>query len=374
MLRQPTGSIVTEALLKQYEYDAIETCAADGTCSLSCPVGIDTGKLIKDLRTRQHGERGEKSALKAAEHWSTVERGARAGLRVGRMVGDSSMGALTGLARNAVGQELIPAWGEAMPGPAGPMPASGSAGSAAAVYFPACVNRIFGNPRAQADGPSLPQALLSVSARAGKPLFIPPDVAGNCCATPWASKGYEQGQAHMARKVAASVLRWTHNGRLPLVVDASSCTLGLISEVPAALGERERAAFEQVQIVDSIAWVHDSLLEHLEVRRKLPSVAVHPPCAASHLGLSEQLASVVRALADEVIAPDVPTCCGTAGDRGLLHPELPAAAMSASSAELAERSPSACVCSNRTCEIGLTQASGRDFGSFVLLLERLTRG
>jgi D-lactate dehydrogenase len=42
-------------------------------------------------------------------------------------------------------------------------------------------------------------------------------------------------------------------------------------------------------------------------------------------------------------------------------------------AELADAAPSACLCSNRTCEIGLTQATGRDYGSFVLLLEELTR-
>jgi D-lactate dehydrogenase len=41
--RQPAGSPLREALLEEYEYDAIETCAADGTCRLACPVGIDTG-------------------------------------------------------------------------------------------------------------------------------------------------------------------------------------------------------------------------------------------------------------------------------------------------------------------------------------------
>ncbi len=74
-----------------------------------------------------------------------------------------------------------------------------------------------------------------------------------------------------------------------------------------------------------------------------------------------------------MIEPTNPTCCGTAGDRGLLHPELPAAAMGPAVEELAGAAPSACVCSNRTCEIGLSEATGRSFGSFVLLLEALTR-
>src|SRR5207302_2774329 len=77
---------------------------------------------------------------------------------------------------------------------------------AAAVYFPACVNRIFGNPRDRPAEPTLPEALVAVSARAGQPVWIPNDVAGNCCATPWSSKGYRRGHELMARTAAEAVL------------------------------------------------------------------------------------------------------------------------------------------------------------------------
>src|SRR3954451_6970342 len=63
--RQPAGSPLREALLEEYEYDGIETCAADGTCRLACPVGIDTGKLIKQFRAREHSERAEAAAPEA---------------------------------------------------------------------------------------------------------------------------------------------------------------------------------------------------------------------------------------------------------------------------------------------------------------------
>jgi D-lactate dehydrogenase len=182
----------------------------------------------------------------------------------------------------------------------------------------------------------------------------------------------------MAERVARAIIAWTDGAQLPLIVDASSCTLGLLSEVPAALDEQTRAQFEQVQILDSIAWAHDFLLADLEVHGRLAAAAVHPPCAASHLGLTEKLTALAGALAEEVIVPASSSCCGTAGDRGLLHPELPAAAMAPAAAELAsaEREgtpPAACLCSNRTCEIGLTQSTGREYGSFLLLLEELTR-
>ncbi|MHB8532250.1 MAG: (Fe-S)-binding protein, partial [Solirubrobacteraceae bacterium] len=373
MARQAAGSPVLAALLEQYDYDAVQTCAADGSCSLSCPVGIDTGKLVKELRSAQHGERSRRAGLLAARRYRLLEAAARTGLRGGRLLGDRAGAGLTAALRAVLGEERVPAWSSALPGPAPPLPWSPREG-AAAVYFPACVNRIFGNPREQHPRPSLPEALLSVSARAGRPLWIPPGTAGLCCGTPFASKGYRAGHELMARRVAEAILSWTEGGLLPLVIDASSCALGLIGEVPEALEEQLREEFARVRVLDSIAWAHDELLPALEVHGRVPVASVHPPCAAAHLGLTGKLTALTGALAEEVRVPASGTCCGTAGDRGLLHPELPAAATAAARAELDAEGPvSACLCSNRTCEIGLTQASGRSYGSFVLLLEELTR-
>jgi D-lactate dehydrogenase len=83
MARQPEGSPVQRALLEEYEYEAIETCATDGSCQLACPLGIDTGRMVKELRTAQHSERAEKVALAAAKRWKTVESISRAALRLG---------------------------------------------------------------------------------------------------------------------------------------------------------------------------------------------------------------------------------------------------------------------------------------------------
>jgi D-lactate dehydrogenase len=83
MARQPAGSPLQRALLAEYDYDALETCATDGSCQIACPVGIDTGRMVKELRGRQHGERAEKAALAAAKRWSAVEAVSRMALRLG---------------------------------------------------------------------------------------------------------------------------------------------------------------------------------------------------------------------------------------------------------------------------------------------------
>jgi D-lactate dehydrogenase len=349
MARQPPGSPVRVALSEQYEYDGIETCAADGSCMIACPVGIDTGTLIKDLRGRDHSPRAQRVALEVARRYAMAERVARAGLPIARRVAEAR--------------------GRSMPPPApAKLPRTQRQG-AVAVYLPSCLNRIFGRPDGTGSSPihparvSLPEALVAISARAQRPLWIPPDVAGHCCGTPWSSKGYADGLAEMAARTTAALRRWTDGGELPVVMDASSCTLGL----------RENLALDGIEVIDSVSWVHDHLIERLQVTHRLGSVVIHPTCATGHLHVSGKLAAVAGRLADEVVVPAATRCCGMAGDRGWLYPELPAAALADTAAELEGRTFDACLSSNRTCEIALQQVTGRPYESLVLTLEALTR-
>jgi D-lactate dehydrogenase len=78
-------------------------------------------------------------------------------------------------------------------------------------------------------------------------------------------------------------------------------------------------------------------------------------------------------MAAEVVVPLNATCCGMAGDRGMLHPELPESALAAEAREVRAAGADAHLCSNRTCEIGLHHGTGIPYVSFVLLLEELTR-
>jgi D-lactate dehydrogenase len=374
MARQPAGSAVQRALLDQYSYDGIETCAADGSCALACPVGIDTGKLVKELRSRQHSERAERVALGIARRWAAVERAGRGGLRVGGAVatvaGDAPVRGLSRGARRALGAELVPEWGDAMPPAAHELPPTTREG-AAAVYFPACINRMLGPSSGDGGGPGVVAAMVEASRRAGMPVWIPRDVAGRCCATPWSSKGFRRGHEWMANEIADALWRWSGGGSLPVVVDASSCTHGIAREVGGSLSAANAERHLELEVLDSIEWCH-RLLERLEPRR-IGSVAIHPTCSARQLGLAGRLAELAERLADEVDQPPSAQCCGFAGDRGLLHPELTEAATREEAAELAGSAFDAHVCGNRTCEIGLERATGRAYRSPVELLERLTR-
>ena len=353
MARQAEGSPVARKLAEEFEYDGLETCAADGSCVLACPLSIDTGKLVKELRAKDHSPRESALALRAAKSWRAVEKASRAGLRMGP------------LAERVGGGDL--------PRAAPPLPSTTTREGAAAVYFPSCTNRIMGASKKARPGPSLAEATAAVSERAGMPVWIPPDVGGSCCGVPWSSKGHREGHAWMARQTFEKLWRWSDEGSLPVVSDASSCTLGLTSETLAALPEGLQERHSQLEILDSVEWL-ERLLPKLDLDRKLGRVAIHPTCATRHLGLAARFSAVAAEIADEVAVPAAARCCGFAGDRGMLHPELTASATAPQASELRERGPfDAYLSTNRTCEIGMERATGEPYGSIVLALEELTR-
>ena len=353
MARQPAGSAVAKVLADEFRYDGIDTCAADGSCVLACPLSIDTGKYVKELRARGHSPREEGLALRAAKSWGVVEGASRAGLRTGPLAEQLGGGTL--------------------PKPAPRLPATTVREGAAAIYFPSCTNRIMGRSKKAESGPSLPDALVAVSERAGMPVWVPDDIAGSCCGVPWSSKGHREGHAWMACQTAEALWRWSDGGRLPVVSDASSCTLGLTTEAAAALPEDLRERHEKLEILDSVEWL-ERLLPSLALKRKLARVALHPTCATRHLGLAARFSALAAEIADEVAVPATARCCGFAGDRGMLRPELTASATAPAAAELRERGTfDAYLSTNRTCEIGMERATGEPYGSIVLAVEELTR-
>jgi D-lactate dehydrogenase len=371
MARQPSGSPVQRALVDQYEYDGIQTCAADGTCAISCPLSIDTGKLIKGFRERERSAAAQRRAARLAERWAGAERLARSSLRAGSVAGPL-MRAGAGAARSLFTDELIPTWPRNMPRPAPAKLPPTTREGAAAIYVPACVNRIFGRPRGDGPGLSVTEAIVAVSARGGRPVWIPDDVAGHCCAVPWTSKGYADGARVMANRTMEALWRWSDGGKLPMVIDASSCALGLGEEVVSSLTDQNAEHHAALEILDSVAWAK-RLLPNLTITERLGSAAVHATCSTRHLGLERDLREVAAAIADRVTQPLEATCCGMAGDRGMLHPELTQSATRNEAAELAGAAHDAYLCSNRTCEIGLQAGTGAAYESVLIPLERLSR-
>jgi D-lactate dehydrogenase len=380
MRRQPPGSPILAALTDAYTRDAVDTCAGDSLCLLACPVGIDTGALMRDFRHDRHSRAQERAAAGLATHGRAVERAARAALAAAGAVrerrvppGDRPVTAAAGLLRRAVGHVPVPGELLRTPGPAPRLPLTGRH-DATAVYYPSCVNRILGPP-----GPGrgwAPQALVTLAERAGSAVWIPPDAAGTCCALAWHLRGYAEGAAVMANRIVEHAWGWTGGGRLPLVVDAGVCSLGLARDVVPYLTDANRALHGELTVVDSVVWAAEYLLPKLAVSAQVGSAVVHPTCAAGHLddaGALRALVVLAAACAGEVVVPDDAGCCGVAFDRGAVHEELTASAARREAEEVAARRYDVHLSADRRCELGMEHATGEPYESVLVALERATR-
>ena len=367
------------ALDRDFPYMALDTCAVDGLCATDCPVSINTGNLTKRFRALRHSRLASKLAELAARHFVFVEAGARFALGTGRWIEDrfgrESMSGLTALI-DRLSRKLLDApfwrWSYPMPMPRyGPLPSSPRTG-ADAVYYPACISRIMGPLPGEEQAAGNMQALLALAERARVKLFLPADVAGHCCGVPFSSKGFEAANKTAVDRTIESFYRWSEEGRLPIVVDTSPCTYGL-KTCRAQLTEETRQKFDKLLILDSVEFVHSAILPRLPILRRLNSVALHPVCSATKMGIASKLVILAESCSEEVVVPQEAGCCAFAGDRGFLHPELTSSATASEAAELEPQRHDGYFSSSRTCEIGMTRATGKLYRSYLQMLEEASR-
>ena len=352
----PIGDVTLAALADAWQYLGLDTCAVDGLCATACPVGIDTGQLTKRLRHEGHGFSSRTVAKAVAHGFGPTEAVVRTALGAGASF------------RRATGKTL-PLFPADAPDRARSLPRT-TGKDACAVYFPSCLSRTMASEAE--NGASLPQTILAVAERAGKPLHLPKDASGVCCGVPFSSKGYVAAHSIAINRAIDRFWTWSDGGRLSVVVDTSPCTYGLLHSRDK-LSEENQERFDKLKIVDSIEFAKDELLPSLPIARKLGAVALHPVCSVIKMGLSPKMAALASACSDTVCVPRDAGCCGFAGDRGFTVPELTASATAREVAELEGRSFDGYYSSGRTCELGMTRATGKPYRSIWFLLDEATR-
>ncbi len=368
-----------DALNHDFPYMALDTCAVDGLCATACPVYIDTGKLTKRFRQLRHTETANRIALLLANNMGLMEIGARFAMGAGHLTqktfGLGFMRGITGILNKGTRllmDEAFWQWSAEMPRPRrGAVPVRPVA-KADAVYFPACISRIMGALPGEQQETSTMQALLNIADRAGVKLRVPDDTRGNCCGVPFSSKGFEAAHAAAVNHTVANFFRWSNGGELPIVVDTSPCTYGLKTARPDLTPENQ-AKFDKLRILDSVEFAHDELLLRLPIKRKVHSVALHPVCSATKMAIVPKLVNISNACSENVVVPRDAGCCAFAGDRGFLFEELTASATATEAAQAREAEHDGYYSSSRTCEIGMTRATGKVYQSYLHLLDFASR-
>lgn len=373
------------AIREAYEYQGKQTCAVDGMCQVACPVDINTGDLVRRLRA-EDARAAEKIAWDgAAAGWGSLTRGASAAISVAGAMPGALPQAATDVGRALLGNDTVPRYQSELPRTGGSVRRPGGRGRASAdvlaVYLPACVHTMFGaaeEPRGGCGGNcgcsggtgelppvaanGVPAALNLLAQRAGVRFAVPDDAASLCCGTPFSSKGMTGAKERMRRRVQTALLEATDGGELPVVVDAASCTEGIVGAMEGT----------GVEVIDAITFVRRHLLDRLEIGEQAHSVTVHPTCSSTRLGGSDDLVEIARAAAEDVVVPVAWGCCAYAGDRGMLHPELTASATAEEAAEVAQHETQWYVSSNRTCELGMQAATGKSYRHVLELLAAVT--
>ena len=371
-------------LEEDYAYAGNDTCAVDGLCAVACPVGINTGELTKTLRSRQVSPTAQRIAVWVVRWFGVVEALLRLGVRLGHLADRLTQKEWRRwlLLIERLSGRRLPKWNDSIPRVPRTLPVTRTDGrdgkrqtsveALRFVYFPSCINRNLGKPDAETL-PSIAEVMLTVAGRAGIDLFIPADVRGACCGMPFSSKGYRRAYQRMLGQAVEKFWRWSEGGGYPIVIDATSCAYTLRS----ATGDLEGEALEryrQLTVLDSIEFLHDVVLPRLALHRLPEQVVLHPNCSAQKLGLQEKLVAIARQCAESVTVPLDLGCCGFAGDRGFLFPELTASATRREALEVSGQSFDGYYSSNLTCEIGLREATRQNYLGIVYLVEKASRG
>lgn len=358
-------------LQRDYDYEVVDTCAVDGMCGTVCPVQINTGDLVRRLRKEQQNVALATGWNTAARSWGAVTRAGATALTVATHLPLPVVRGATKVGRAVLGADTVPEYSAELPRGGGARkrfaPSIGdTAADPVGVYLPSCVNSMFG-PAAD-DGIGASSSFVRLVERAGLHLLVPDQIESLCCGTPWTSKGYPGGQRTMVERLTELVAGHTGPEPLLIISDASSCTEGFAKQLESLVGG------QRVLVEDAVAFTARELLPRLQLAEPgVEHLVLHPTCSSQQMGLNPDLIRISEAVARTVSVPDSWACCGFAGDRGMLHPELTASATAAESADVEALGGDAFASCNRTCELGMTRSTGQTYEHVLELLERATR-
>ncbi len=351
-----------KTLEKQYGYLGDETCAGDGLCSMSCPMGINAGDLTHDVRAAGVPVDGvlHKAGDFLADHFAGAKTAVRGVLRLAGLghavLGDGAM--------STVGRGLhklgLPLWTPSMPKaykvPKAPVqPVT----SLKVVYFPSCLNQMMGTSAGDHEHKPLAEEMMGLLNKAGYEVIFPENKESLCCGTIWESKGMPDVADKKVMELEAALWKASEEGRYPVLCDQSPCL------------HRMRQKIRKMKLYEPAEFIWEFLKDRLVFEQTDEPVAVHVTCSMRLMGLDSKIVGLASMCSSDVIVPEGVGCCGFAGDKGMNTPELNEYALRKLKGQL--KGVSAGYSNSRTCEIGLSHHSGIPYVSIAYLVNRHTK-
>lgn len=247
-----------ETLSKLYRYPGNQTCAGDGLCATSCPMGINTGDLTHLLRQAElpSNSTGYKAGKFAANHFAGIKNALRPVLSLANathsLLGTSRMTSITRKMHNVWG---LPQWTPAMPMSYKIHKKDNNKAPDAknkVVYFPSCINQTMGLAKNSPVEQPLVNKMLSLLQKAGYEVIFPPKMEKLCCGTIWESKGMLDIADSKSAELEAALWEASEQGRYPVLCDQSPCL------------HRMRATIQKMKLYEPAEFIYTFLRDKLE--------------------------------------------------------------------------------------------------------------
>lgn len=351
-------------LTKQYKYLGEETCAGDGLCSMSCPMGINVADLTHEIRRSAlpTSSFGYKAGKLVANHFAGVKDDMRFALGVANLahatLGSDTMSSITKSLHNTL---HVPLWTTSMPKDYKIRPIQQRQQLDKVVYFPSCINQAMGLPRQSPVRRPLVEEMVDLLQKAGYEVIFPRAMDKLCCGTIWESKGMPDIADRKTAELEDALWIASEEGRYPILCDQSPCL------------HRMRQKISKMKLYEPVEFIYTFLLDKLDFYPIDRQVSVHITCSTRLMGLGNMLISLAHLCTSKVLVPEEVGCCAFAGDKGFTHPEVNAYALRKLRPQIEKAGVEIGYSNSRTCEIGLTTNSGVPYVSIVYLVNECTR-
>lgn len=351
-------------LRKGYKFYGNESCAGDGLCSKSCPMGINISELTHELRRREMSTLGSEIGVFVANHFAGV-KGALRGVLAVANVAHTLLGTegMTLIGKGLHKGLKMPLWTPSLPKNyrfrEGRVERTEQRDKV--VYFPSCINQTMGTDRASRHCRPLIEEMMSLFAKAGYEVVLPKAMEALCCGTIWESKGMPEVADQKLRELEDALWEASEQGKYDVVCDQSPCLY------------RMKQKISRMRLYDSAEFVWEKMRDRLEFVQSDTPIAIHLTCSTRKMGIEEAVIGLANLCSSKVLLPEGVGCCGFAGDKGMTHPELNAYALRKLRSQIEAHGIEVGYSNSRTCEIGLTTNSGVPYRSIIYLVNEHTR-
>ena len=360
-------------LRQQYKYYGDQTCAADGLCSTSCPMKINTGELTHLIRQLDMNKNpmGRKIGEFAANHMAGIKSGLRVVLDVAHLAHVTLGPTLMTTVCRTMNKMGLPLWTTAMPKKhrqpkksdltqfiiekSIPQHEEGHS-DLKVVYFPSCINQTMGQSKGSKMKHDLVDEVIQLMAKAGYEVIFPDGMEKMCCGQIWESKGMLDIADRKSAELEAALWEASEQGRYPVLCAQSPCL------------HRMKKVMKKLKLYEPAEFIMTYLKDRLDFHPTDKPIAIHITCSTRHMGVDKDMIALAKLCSNNVLIPEGVGCCGFAGDRGFTFPELNRYGLRKLKPQIEAHKIEVGYSNSRTCEIGLEANTGIPYLNIVHLV------